>query len=409
MKKYIYILITTLFFTACSKEKILPGQADSFMKFFGNAFLDTGSDVKQTPDKGYIVVGTLVTVNEDEYRKTPEDRDIYIVKTDPYGNKIWDKQIGGPFDDYGNAVQLTSDGGFIIAGTTFDTTSAGNQVSNCLLVKISGDGTIQWNKSFGGIDNQEGNFVTITGSGDYLVAGNTTASRVAGGGFEGNPAGEKDIFIMKVSTSGDSLWSEAFGFAGDDVANCIREKSDGGLIILGTTDHSEAGQDKNNLIIISTNSTGKGPVNKTFGGEGDDYGHDLRVLPDGYLITGTYERNGVSNAYLAKLKTNIFDTPSFEKYFGDATITSGNAVFVKQDGTIAICGSSGINGNRNILFIKTDTSGELITMETYGGAGDQWASALDGTADGGFVIAGSNEFDGNALITLLKISGDGSL
>lgn len=408
MKKLKFIFIIVVIVAACSKDNIRPDQASSFMKFFGNAFLDAGSDVKYTSDKGFIVVGTLTNVDANSTRKKPLDKDIFLVKTNMYGNKLWDHHFGGELDDFGQSVQLTADGGYILCGTTVDTTSTGAETTNCLIVKVASDGTEQWSQSLGGAENQEGDFISVTGSGDYLIAGSTTAYRVPGGGFEGNPAGNKDIYILKISASGDSLWSTAFGYAGDDQASCIREKPDGGIVILGTTDHSEAGQDKNNLILITTNSSGLGPVNKTFGGEGEDMGNDFLILPDGYLVTGSYERNGISNAYLAKIPWNIFDPPVFEKFFGDATISSGNSVSLTQDDGFAICGSSGTLGSRNILFVKTDLSGELVAMATYGGTGDQWASALDITPDGGFIISGTNEYDGNALITLLKISGDGS-
>jgi len=409
MKRSIFLLTIVLSLAACNKDKIKPDQADSFIKYFGNAFLDTGSEVKQTPDGGFIVVGTLTKVDEEASRKTALDKDIYLIKTDRYGNKIWDKNFGGILDDIGNSVELTSDGGFIVAGTTFDTTFSGNEVSNCFLVKVSADGTEQWHRSYGGNEKQEGRFVCATSNGDFIIAGSTTALRVSGGGFEENPSGKKDIFILKVNSSGDSLWAEAYGYSGNDVANCIKERADGGLVILGTTDHSEAGQGHNNLILITTNNLGKGPVNKTFGGEGDDYGNSLQVLADGYLITGSYEKNSVSNVYLVKIGFNIFEAPVFEKFYGDATISSGNWVTITQDGMIGICGTAGNTGSRNILFIKTDASGKQLVSQTYGGTGDQWASAIDVTEDGGFIITGSNDFDGNSLITLLKISSTGSL
>ena len=102
---------------------------------FGGEYYDRGFSVRQTTDGGYIITGTT--------RVNTYNEDVYLIKTDTYGDTLWTKTIGGTYYDYGYSVQQTTDGGYIIAG---DTKSFGNG-SNVYLIKTDSNGTVIWEKN----------------------------------------------------------------------------------------------------------------------------------------------------------------------------------------------------------------------------------------------------------------------
>ena len=141
-------------------------------KFFGGPYWDVARSVQQTSDGGYIIAGSTMSYGAGAY-------DFWLVKTDSNGNKIWDKTFGGPYWDVARSVQQTSDGGYILAGFTMSY-GAGPH-SDAWLVKTDSNGNEEWNKTFGGPEEDAACSVQQTSDGGYIVAG-WTESKGAGGG-----------------------------------------------------------------------------------------------------------------------------------------------------------------------------------------------------------------------------------
>ena len=151
--KIIFLLFILLI--ACNKEDyISSGQADSFIKFFGNSLNDYGFDVKQTGDGGYIFIGTTTT--EDN------GTNMLLVKTDKYGNQEWAKKIGGEFDDKGFSLQIIPDGGYILLGSY---TGTAGGTSDMYLVKTDNAGIVSWTNTIGGVLNEECYCIELTNDG----------------------------------------------------------------------------------------------------------------------------------------------------------------------------------------------------------------------------------------------------
>jgi hypothetical protein len=126
--------------------------------------------VQQTSDGGYIVAGHTSSFGAGYY-------DIFLIKTDANGNVIWAKTYGGTYSDYAYSVQQTSDGGYIVAGTT---RSFGAYGYNIFLIKTDASGNIQWAKTYGGTDGDEDYSVRQTSDGGYILAGGTWSFSVEG-------------------------------------------------------------------------------------------------------------------------------------------------------------------------------------------------------------------------------------
>jgi hypothetical protein len=116
----------------------VPGTASAYepavqwQKTFGGESYDSGNSVQQTSDGGYIIAGYTYPL---PYGASTT-ADVYLIKTDPDGNEVWQKTFGGNGEDWGWSVQQTSDGGYIIAG---DTMSFGAGKRDVYLIKLSAE------------------------------------------------------------------------------------------------------------------------------------------------------------------------------------------------------------------------------------------------------------------------------
>ena len=152
-------------------------------KTHGGTYGDGANSVVQTSDGGFIVAGWTGALSE-------PGSDIWLIKTDSLGSKVWDKTFGGAGDDGGNSVQQTSDGGYIIAGVT---QSHGAGKEDAWLIKTDSTGGEVWNKTFGGRGNDGGRSVQQTSDGGYVMTG-STASFGAGG---------NDVWLIKTYADGN--------------------------------------------------------------------------------------------------------------------------------------------------------------------------------------------------------------
>lgn len=137
-----------------------------FNKNFGGSDADRGLSVQQTADGGYILTGYTASSGAGL-------DDVFLVKTDAAGNQTWAKTFGGTGRDYGNAVKQTADGGYLIAGYTLSYGAGGDDV---WIVKTDTGGTLTWSKTFGGTASDVGYSMDLTSDGGYVVAGHTLSS-----------------------------------------------------------------------------------------------------------------------------------------------------------------------------------------------------------------------------------------
>jgi outer membrane protein assembly factor BamB/flagellar basal body-associated protein FliL len=148
--------------------------------------------------------------------------DVWLIKTDKNGIQIWNLTFGGLKDDFGYSIQLTSDGGFIIVG---ETNSYGKGKQDIWLIKINQMGVEQWNRSFGGIEWDEGKSVQETKDGGYVLSGFTNSY--------GN--GLSDFWIIKVDSKGEDIWNVTLGGTDEEESYSIKQTKNGSYIIVGST------------------------------------------------------------------------------------------------------------------------------------------------------------------------------
>ncbi|MCK4498522.1 hypothetical protein KAU25_04930, partial [Candidatus Bathyarchaeota archaeon] len=156
---------------------------------FGGSLADVGSSIIQTPDAGYVVAGNTRSFGAG-------NDDVWLLKTDRFGNYVWHRTYGGTDHDYGKTVVQTSDGGYAIAGYT---KSFGAGGLDLWLVKTDAWGNHQWNQTYGGTQYDWGMSVVQTSDGGYTVAGYTQSFG----------AGNTDIWLVRISTDSGLTWTDS--------------------------------------------------------------------------------------------------------------------------------------------------------------------------------------------------------
>ena len=240
-------------------------------KTYGGTIEDWGQSVQQTTDGGYIVVGFTESFGAGSW-------DVWLIKTDSNGDTFWTRTYGGSSGEVAYSGQQTRDGGYIITGFT-STYGAGHY--DVWLVKTDSNGNALWTRTFGGVNEERGYSVQQTADNGYIIVGYTLSFG----------AGDYDVWLIKTDSNGDTLWTRTYGSIDDDRGYSVQQTTDGGYIITGYTE-SYAGWD--DILLIKTDSNGDTLWTRTYGGVYEDKGYSVQQATDGgYIITGFSETNEI--------------------------------------------------------------------------------------------------------------------
>jgi len=255
-----------------------------WQKTFGGVYDQSGSEVQQTSDGGYIVCGSI-------YSLSGQSKEIWLIKTDSSGDTLWTKAIGGVYWDFGTSVEQTSDDGYIVTGIL----NYGNNFTDAWLIKTDAYGDTLWTKTFGpGLFN-ELHSVQQTTDGGYILIGNFDIG-----------SGDPNVWLLKTNAYGDTLWTKTFEGNGVEFGKKVWQTPDGGYIICGTTGSFGAGS--YDVWLIKTDVDGEIIWTKTFGGSLHDLGEAIQQTTDGgYIITGaTYSFGaGYYDVWLIKTTPDV--------------------------------------------------------------------------------------------------------
>jgi len=364
-----------------------PMSATSFAKTYGVALWELAYSVQQTSDGGYIVASYTYSFG-----------DIFLIKTDMNGNKIWAKIYGGASDDTAFSVQQTSDGGYILAGVT---RSFGAGGYDALLIKADASGNVQWAKTYGGTSGDYAYSVQQTSDGGYIVVGYTNSFG----------AGDYDIFLIKADASGNVQWAKTYGGTSGDYAYSVQQTSDGGYIVAGRTYSFGAGY--YDIFLIKTDASGNVQWAKTYGGTSGDYAYSVQQTSDGgYIVAGTTWSFGAGYYDIFLIKTDASGNVQWAKTYGGTDYDWAYSVRQTSDGGYIVAGytQSFGAGDYDIFLIKTDANGNISWAKTYGGTDYDWAYSVRQTSDGGYIVAGyTASFGAFGDIFLIKTDANGNI
>ena len=352
-----------------------------FQRIFEKGFT-TAYGAQQTSDGGYIMAGL--------HQVSATDFDYLVVKTDASGDTLWTRTYGGIGDEESYAMQQTNDGGYIFAGID---SSSGLGDYNVYLVKTKANGDTLWTKSYGGVHHDFGQAVQQTADGGYIIAGYTNSF---------STGGDDDVYLLKTDANGNLTWSKTYGGSFADNAFAVKQTADGGYILAGITSSfgiSPYGN-VNDLYVLKTNSTGVLTWSRTYGQNGDDWAYSVIQTQDGgYAITGhTNIDSTASLSDLYLIKTNANGDTLFTKSFGGPNYEKGLAIIEANDKGLVIGGStySYGNGSSDIYLLKTNANGGFIFNSTFGVTGNDIAYTISQTSDKGYFLSGYTD---NVLVS----------
>ena len=213
--------------------KIDPKGDLQWRGYFGGTNNDRAHAVVQADDGGFVMAG--FTESDDfDISDTRGSYDFWVVKVDDKGNFVWESSFGGSGIEISQDIAKTNDGGYVITGNTFSSdtdVSKNNGESDIWLVKIDANGSLTWEKTFGGTQFDAAQGVIASKDGGFIVTGNSKSADVD---VVAN-AGENDIWVIKTDDKGTLVWQKTFGGAGLDFGFDAIETDEGGIILVGET------------------------------------------------------------------------------------------------------------------------------------------------------------------------------
>jgi len=345
---------------------------------------ETGSD--GIGDMPYVI-------DEDD-----QDRYPLMIPWSPTPPAIWNRTFGGPNNDWPDDVEATSDGGYIIAGST---NSSGAGCYDFWLVKTDMNGDQLWNKTYGGTGDDWAFGIAVPEvispvDERYIIAGTTNSSG----------AGDYDVWLVKIDANGNELWNKTYGGVEFDAAYDVEIAPDGGYILTGGTESFTGIAD---FWLLKIDSNGNELWSRTFNGPGwdIDVAYDVEVTPDGgYILAGVTYLGGALNQAFWLVKTDSNGTKQWDKWFypGPENINKAFGVAISADGGYAVVGTSFAPMRGEVWLVKTDLNGNPEWNKTYSITGWDAAFDIESTVDKGYIIAGCAGDD----FGLIKIDSNGT-
>ncbi len=346
-------------------------------KVFGGTGNEFSSSVKQVTDGGFIFTGYTTSSGAG-------NKDVWLVKTDSHGNLEWSKTFGGLDDDAGKSVAETKDGGFIITGYT---RSFGAGLRDLWLIKTDAFGNHEWDRTFGGSDNDGGESVKQTFDSGFIIAGYTKSFG----------AGSSDLWLIKTDAFGNHEWDYTFGGTKDDIGYDVEITPEGAYVITGSTKSFSANH--RDVWVVKTSSDGIEEWSRTYGDSYENFGYSIQQTKDGGFIIGGTADPGVPEPLLLKISDSgsLLWLKKFPCGYGH-----GHRACEAADGGYLLVGQ-----NQATMFLaKTDVDGEVLWEKSIKETAHNYIGfSLERTYDGGFIVVGTKDtYD----VFLVKTDPDGN-
>lgn len=359
------LLLTICLIMAIVLQANCQAPVIDWQKSYGGTGSDAANAIVATSDGGFIMAGYASSNDGDitGLHNGLYPQDFWIVKISNSGTIQWQKALGGSSDDYAESIIQTTDGGYIVAGhsSSNDGDATGWHHGNLYasydywVVKLSSTGVVQWQRSYGGLENELAYSIVQASDGGYIIAGIANQND---GDVTGNHGGN-DFWIVKLYSDGIIQWKKSFGGTDQDVASSIIQTADGGFAVTGYT---------------SSNN-------------GD--------------VTGFH---GALDFWVVKMSSS--GVLQWQKSLGGTGSESANSIIQTTDGGFMVAGSTGSNNNdvsgnhggNDGWLVKLSSTGALQWQKTYGGTADDLAQSIVQTTDGGYVFSG-NTYSNNGDVT----------
>lgn len=422
MKKLYLSIILSFLALLFVQSQTFPNLIVEWQKCYGGSSWEMAKDIKATSDGGFIIIGETMS-NDGDVSFSHGHSDIWLVKTDKFGNIEWERTYGGPSPDYASTVMETSDGGFVFLG--YVSSGAGYTDTIGLLdiwiVKTNNVGDILWDKVYGGTGSDGSKQIVESGDGGYVILNYTLSDDVdVPFNFQAinNIYCWYALWVFKIDSVGNLLWSHVYGGSGADLPFDLIRTPDNGFIMVGGTSSSDhdcancyAANYYNNQWVIKINQNGLFEWNKCFN-PGNGHSSGIHVIKE--LSANQYVVGGTSNSYAwigiidsngNLLSQKVLSNISYSNVVDIIPLPNNNfKVLVHTKVTHS--------NKADILVFELDQNFDEIYSQKIGGSKHDMATRLLSNNDGSYMLlAWLNSFDGDVFcnsslssIWLAKIS-----
>lgn len=369
-------------------------QQTTFQKAYGGSGNERAHSIDLTSDGGYIIAGETTSFGAG-------NKDWFVMKIDANGVEQWSKTYGTSSveDGFSITIKQTNDLGYILCGYT-EGFGAGSYFDS-FIIKIDNVGTIQWEKRIAGSSYDQFRDVIELSNGDFVLTGSG----------QSYSAGQMDAHVVKISSTGNLIWIKNLGTSSREHSQSIIELPGGNYLLSGTSNYSDPGSSTANAYLSKIDHNGNFIFGRQYGLTSfyDDF-NEIKLLSDGNILNiGETASYGVGNFDILLVKTDTSGNVIWSKTYGGTGIDIGVNVNEKLNGELLISAYTSSYGlNNQLLLINTNSVGNIIWSKTYGGPNleelDWCGKPMVLTPNGGIIIAGSTSSfgSGNEDVYIVK-------
>jgi hypothetical protein len=430
---------------------ILSQPSIEWQRCLGGTDAEGVSFILETSDGGYILIGSTssndgdVTGYHEGYTEWGQPLgDLWVVKLNQNGDIEWQKCLGGSGFDGGSDIKQTADGGYIIIGSTDSTDGDvadihmdqdGSIRSDIWIIKLDADGTLLWQKCFGGTQVDAGTSIEMLDDGSFVFCGWTLSNDGDVSFHHGLFFGNTDIWVAKIDTLGNLEWEKSLGGSNNDVPADIKISNDGGFIVSGSTESNDGdvigfhpdsiGLFLSDIWTVKLTEEGNIEWQLCLGGSGTDSpSSEMVTAPDGSIfISGSTNSTdgdieGIHLDFMGNLagmdvwvaKLNSAGLLESQKCYGGAYGEGASSIAELSNGRLLISGTATTDDGdvlgahmsddpySDAWIFEVNSIGEINWQKCLGGYDHDWATQLTPSSDNGFIMAGGTEsFDGDVV------------
>lgn len=262
-------------------------------RVYGGSGTDIGWSVALASDGGFISVGSTDSQDGDVIGNHGQT-DLWVARTDAAGNPLWQRCYGGTGAEYHGSIEQTPEGGYVVLAVSNSTDGdlTSNQGSGDLwVVKLDIEGDIEWQRSFGGSSGEYPANIICTADGGFMMVGFSDSSD---GDLTSNQ-GSNDAWLVKLDSGGELQWQRSYGGANNDVAADVVQMVDGGYLFVGSTMSDEGFSFGNHGLsdfwVVRTDASGDVLWHRCIGGSDRDGGFSIAPHPDGHVMLTGYAQS----------------------------------------------------------------------------------------------------------------------
>ncbi len=417
-KQNLLFTIALIMITAAQINAQSPNFSAAISASFGGSADEEFFGAARTSDGGYILSGLTNSTDGDINQSVVYDTaNVFVVRTDASGNKIWARAYGGNAYDKARYAFEDDAGNIIVIGTTHSsdgdiTFTNGN--SDLFVLKLDPSGNIIWMKQYGGTGFESGRYAAQISDGNYLIGGYTTSSN-----FDVPiNRGSHDGWLLKTDTSGTVMWSNTYGGSQGERLRYFVEAPDGSIYFAGASKSSDfqcsGNQGDYDFWVGKTDAAGNLLWNYQYGGSLADGGYQITAISDHrYLITGNTEsfdgdvvgyKGGTTDGWIVMvdssgnfIRQSCLGGTRGDRLYNTLEIEPGNFISVgfSSSSDADLTGANTGPTNEYWLVSLDSTLQHEWSYATGGSGGDIGTELIYDAGDSSFTIAGeSNSVNG---------------